>query len=88
MDEIDIRVRIGLRIKQLRAKAGFTQDQLAYSIDISRSYLAEVETGKRNISSVTLERICGGLGVSLAEFFNNELFEQVLPCAELVSTKS
>jgi len=88
MDEIDIRVRIGLRIKQLRAKAGFTQDQLAYSIDISRSYLAEVETGKRNISSVNLERICGGLGVSLAEFFNNELFEQVLPCAELVSTKS
>ena len=75
MDDIDIRIRIGLRIKQLRAQAGLTQDQLAYSIELSRSYLAEVETGKRNISSVNLERICGGLGVSLAEFFANELFE-------------
>ena len=79
MDGIDIRVRIGLRIKQLRAQSGLTQDKLAYSIEISRSYLAEVETGKRNISSVNLERICNGLGISLAEFFNNELFEQVLP---------
>ena len=75
MDDIDIRVRIGLRIKQLRAQAGLTQDQLAYSIELSRSYLAEVETGKRNISSVNLERICTGLDVSLAEFFGNELFE-------------
>lgn len=76
MERIDIRVRIGLRIKQLRANAGLTQDQLAYAIDLSRSYLAEVETGKRNISIVNLERICDGLQVSLADFFADELFEQ------------
>jgi transcriptional regulator with XRE-family HTH domain len=38
--------------------------------------LAEVETGKRNISIVNLERICDGLQVSLADFFADELFEQ------------
>jgi transcriptional regulator with XRE-family HTH domain len=76
VERIDIRVRIGLRIKQLRANAGLTQDQLAYAINLSRSYLAEVETGKRNISIVNLERICDGLQVSLTDFFADELFEQ------------
>ena len=76
MERIDIRVRIGLRIKQLRANAGLTQDQLAYAINLSRSYLAEVETGKRNISIVNLERICDGLQVSMTDFFADELFEQ------------
>ena len=74
MDQTDIRMRVGLRIKQLRAGTNMTQDQLAYSIDLSRSYLAEVETGKRNISAVNLERICEGLGVTLKEFFSDELF--------------
>ncbi len=74
MDQTDIRMRVGLRIKQLRAGTNMTQDQLAYSIDLSRSYLAEVETGKRNISTVNLERICEGLGVTLKEFFSDELF--------------
>ncbi len=74
MDDIDIRMRVGLRIKQLRAAANLTQDQLAYSIDISRSYLAEIEIGKRNVSMVNLERICDGLDVTLEEFFSDELF--------------
>ena len=77
MDDIDIRIRIGLRIKQLRAHANLTQDRLAYSIDLSRSYLAEIETGKRNVSMVNVERICNGLGVSLEEFFSGELFSHV-----------
>lgn len=76
MGDIDIRMRMGLRIKQLRADAGMTQDKLAYSIDLSRSYLAEVETGRRNVSMVNVERICDGLGVTLEEFFSDELFSR------------
>lgn len=75
MERIDIRIRIGLRIKQLRASASMSQDKLAYGINMSRSYLAEVETGKRNLSAVNLERICDGLGVSMAQFFSCDLFE-------------
>lgn len=74
MERIDVRVRVGLRIKQLRTNNGLSQDKLAYSIDMARSYLAEVETGKRNVSVVNLERICDGLDVSIAEFFSGDLF--------------
>ncbi|MFR5829391.1 MAG: helix-turn-helix domain-containing protein, partial [Adlercreutzia equolifaciens] len=38
------------------------------------TYFAEVETGKRNISIENIERIARGLGVSLREFFDSDLF--------------
>lgn len=41
---------------------------------MSRSYFGEVETGKRNVAAVNLEKIAKGLGVSLAEFFDSEFF--------------
>ena len=71
---MDIRTSIGIRIKELRDARKVSQDSLAYSINMSRSYLAEVETGKRNISIQNIARISEGLGVSIKEFFNSELF--------------
>ena len=76
MTDWDVRIQIGLRIKELRAKADISQDDLAYSIDMARSYLAEVETGKRNISIQNLERIANGLGTSLDEFFDSSYFRR------------
>lgn len=76
MTDWDIRMQTGLRIKELRAAADLSQDDLAYAIDMSRSYLAEVETGKRNISLQNLERIARGLGVTLDEFFDSGYFRR------------
>lgn len=46
----------------------------AYSIGMSRTYFAEAETDKRNISIENIDRIAKGLGISLREFFDSELF--------------
>lgn len=74
MTELDPKMRVGLRIKELRAELGMSQEAFAYSIEMSRTYLAEVETGKRNVSIENIDRIARGLGVSLKEFFNSDLF--------------
>jgi transcriptional regulator with XRE-family HTH domain len=71
----DIRRKVGLRIKELRAERGMSQESLAYAIGMARTYLAEVEAGKRNISVINLERIATGLGVTLGEFFHASSFE-------------
>lgn len=76
MNEWDVRVQIGLRIKELRAEADLSQDELAYSIDMARSYLAEIETGKRNVSIQNLERIANGLSITLDEFFDSGYFRR------------
>lgn len=73
MTQLDIKMRVGLRIKELRNALGYSQETLAYTIEMSRTYFAEVETGKRNISIENIDRIAQGLGISLKEFFNSDL---------------
>lgn len=75
MTTLNIQMRIGLRIKELRGELQVSQESFANSIGMSRTYFAEVEIGKRNVSAVNLERIARGLGVSLRAFFDSELFE-------------
>ncbi|CAH8281998.1 DNA-binding XRE family transcriptional regulator [Mariniflexile fucanivorans] len=71
---MEIKSKIGNRIKELREIKQMSQKDLAYSADLDRSYIASVENGKRNISIVNIEKIAVALGVSLKEFFNKQEF--------------
>ncbi|MBX2974403.1 MAG: helix-turn-helix domain-containing protein, partial [Flavobacteriales bacterium] len=62
---MDVRIRLGRRIKQLRTDKGMSQKDLAYEADLDRSYIASVENGQRNVSIVNIEKIAMALGVSL-----------------------
>ena len=66
----DIRIRIGRRLKGLRKRRGWTQVQMAERLGLDRSYLADVERGKRNISIVNLEVITKGFEVSLSQMLS------------------
>jgi transcriptional regulator with XRE-family HTH domain len=66
----DIRVRFGRRLRKLRLKQGWTQVQLAKHLGLDRSYLADIERGKRNVSVVKLEIIARGFGLSLSMLFS------------------
>lgn len=76
---IDIRTKVGLRIKELRLESGMSQEDFANHIDMARSYFAEVETGKRNVSIANLEKIVDGLGVTMEEFFASQVFSSGKP---------
>lgn len=60
---------IAHRIRQLRQQQNVSQEKFAYTIGMDRSYFASVESGKRNISIINLQKIVTGLGVTLEEFF-------------------
>ncbi|MGD0460229.1 MAG: helix-turn-helix transcriptional regulator [Terriglobia bacterium] len=64
----DIRIRVGRRLQKLRKQRGWTQVQMAEQFGLDRSYLADVEHGKRNISIVNLEVIASGFGLTLSRF--------------------
>jgi transcriptional regulator with XRE-family HTH domain len=64
-----IRQKVGYRIKELRTKMGLSQEKLALLTDLDRTYIASVESGKRNISIVNLEKIVKALEYTLGEFF-------------------
>lgn len=72
-----IKRAIGLRIKQHRSEQHITQEQLSFDSNLSRSYIGDVETGRRNISAETLIRIIKALKSNLKDFFNSDLFDGV-----------
>jgi len=72
---MDIRKKIGLRIKEYRINLKLTQEALAFKAEVDKTYLNEVENGKRNISVVNLEKIIVALEVSLKIFFDSPSFE-------------
>lgn len=72
---MDVKLKIGQRIKGLRENATMSQKDLSYTADLDRSYIASVENGQRNISIVNIEKIAMALGVTLKEFFNYVEFD-------------
>jgi len=72
---MEIKTKIGIRIKELREIKNMSQKDLAYSSDLDRSYIASVENGQRNISIVNIEKIAKALEVTLKDFFNNGKFD-------------
>ncbi len=73
---MDIKTKIGLRIKELRKEKNLTQEDVAWRAEVDRTFMNHVENGKRNVSVDTLTKIiCGGLETSFKDFFGAELFD-------------
>jgi transcriptional regulator with XRE-family HTH domain len=66
----DLLIRLGARIRKLRKKRGWTQVVMAEQVGIDRSFLADVERGKRNVSILNLDLMAKGLKVSLSRLFS------------------
>ena len=71
---MDVKFKIGQRIKELREATNMSQKDLSFTADLDRSYIASVENGQRNISIINIEKIATALGVTLKEFFNDAKF--------------
>ncbi len=74
---MDVKVKIGQRIKELREASNMSQKDLSYAADLDRSYIASIENGQRNVSIVNIEKIASALGVTLKKFFENAKFENI-----------
>jgi len=53
-----------MRIRKAREEAGYTREKFAELLDVSVSYMAEVERGRTGISVKMLIKICRLLGLS------------------------
>jgi transcriptional regulator with XRE-family HTH domain len=74
---MDVRLKIGTRIKELREANNMSQKDLAYAADLDRSYIASIENGQRNVSIINIEKIAFALNVTLKDFFENGKFDKL-----------
>jgi transcriptional regulator with XRE-family HTH domain len=73
---MDIKLKIGQRIKELRKQLELSQESLAYKAEVDRTYVTDVENGRRNVSVEILERLIKALDISITEFFNAKEFKK------------
>jgi len=72
---MDIKAKIGRRLRELRAAKGLSQEKFSFECELDRTYIASIEQGKRNVSIVNIEKISKALNMSVSDFFNSNLFQ-------------
>ena len=66
----EIARKLGLRIKELRAKQGLTQLKLAEIVDMEASNLSKIERGIQIPKEESLDNISKALNVEVKELFD------------------
>ncbi|WP_185154191.1 type II toxin-antitoxin system antitoxin SocA domain-containing protein [Fulvivirga sp. M361] len=61
-------VKIGQRLAELRKRRGFSQEDLAKIVQISRPSMAQIELGNRSVNIMELQRFSVALSFSLDDF--------------------
>ncbi len=71
---------IGKKIKQLRLASDLTQEELANRAQLTKGFISQIESEKfqTSISVDSLSDILEALGVSLPEFFSDDIEQQVV----------
>ncbi len=65
-----ITIRFGLRLRALRLSRGLTQLQLAHQLGMDRSFMSDVERGKKAITLTYLAKIADGMDLTVGELLD------------------
>ena len=68
---MDVSSRFGVRLRQLRRERNLTQSRMAVEFGIDRTFISDVERGRKSISLPMLEVIALGLKMSLSELLRD-----------------
>ncbi|MBI3379452.1 helix-turn-helix transcriptional regulator [Candidatus Gottesmanbacteria bacterium] len=63
--------KLGIRIKDLRKKAGLSQEELAERAKLDLTSISEIESGLRNPSVKTIHKIALALKVTLKDLLSD-----------------
>src|SRR5262249_31716693 len=69
--QTDLKKGFGAEVKRRRVESGISQERLAELSDLHRTYISAVESGKRNLTLESIQRLAKALGASVGSFFSN-----------------
>ncbi|MEW6468010.1 MAG: helix-turn-helix transcriptional regulator [Bacteroidota bacterium] len=67
---VDVKKQLGSRLRELRAKKGWSQEECAFRCDLDKTYIASIEQGRRNVSIVNIEKIARAFNMTVSQFTN------------------
>ena len=67
-----------IRIRELCRERDITPNKLSIMSGITQSTLNNIISGRNNSATVsTIKKLCDGLGISVVDFFNDPIFENL-----------
>jgi len=60
----------GAKVREARAKQGISQEDLAFTTGLDRTYISGIERGMRNPSLKNIAKISIALKIKIAELFD------------------
>lgn len=67
----NVKIKFGQRVKELRLSYDYSQEKLAELSDLDRTYIPGIESGKRNVSLMVVEKIAKAFKISISELMKN-----------------
>lgn len=65
----ELNVQIGQLLKDLRDERGWSLREFGLIVGMNKTYLGDIELGKRNPTMNSLEKIVAEYGLTVKEFF-------------------
>lgn len=65
----ELNVQIGQLLKDLHDERGWSLREFGLIVGMNKTYLGDIELGKRNPTINSLEKIVAGYGLTVREFF-------------------
>lgn len=66
-DQVALLKRVGERLKEMRLRAGLSQDEVAERLEISRSHVSNMEKGRSNTTVTRLHDLALLYGCTVGE---------------------
>jgi len=67
MNSLDPRRQLGQTVRSLREAQAISQEQLAFTTGLHRTYIGSIERGERNLALRNIVKIANALGISAAD---------------------
>lgn len=61
--------QFGVKVRYYRIKKKLSQEKLAEISELHRTYIGQIESGKRNIALRNVHKLAKALGVSIKDLF-------------------
>lgn len=67
---MDIRARLGSNVRRLREEQGWSQEDYADRAEIHRTYVSDIERGRRNPTITVVEKLAVPFGIAPGDLLN------------------
>jgi CheY-like chemotaxis protein/DNA-binding XRE family transcriptional regulator len=71
IEKPDLKKGFGAELRRRRIQSGISQERLAELADLHRTYISAVESGRRNLTLESIQRLARALGVTVASLFSS-----------------